>query len=195
MLRFCSSRTILTATSLDLGAADDGGKARHAAIDQLDTPRAQADVIDRAVQMTGDLFAVARVDGGAGEFDARVSVPAADRTQSGWLRMVFSGEQGCHAAIQGFAQVRRPVALGGDGVEQVAGMLEHICQLTKFFHRVAGQAVNGGQVSKRCSGTRSGSQRPFSSRALFQHAFSFGNQALAPRMARVAIYRDISSLP
>ncbi len=33
------------------GRADEGGKARHAAIDQLDTPRAQLDVVDGAVQV------------------------------------------------------------------------------------------------------------------------------------------------
>jgi RecA-family ATPase len=51
MLRRCSSRTILTATSLDLAAADDGGKAGHAAVHQLDAPGAQLDVVDRAVQV------------------------------------------------------------------------------------------------------------------------------------------------
>ena len=34
-----------------LGTAHDGGKARHAAVDQLDAPRAQLDVVDGAVEM------------------------------------------------------------------------------------------------------------------------------------------------
>ena len=34
-----------------LGAADDGAEARHAAVDQLDAPGAQLDVVDRAVQL------------------------------------------------------------------------------------------------------------------------------------------------
>ena len=34
-----------------LGRADDGRKARHAAIDQLDAPRTQLDVVDRAVEV------------------------------------------------------------------------------------------------------------------------------------------------
>ena len=34
-----------------LGAADDGGEAGHAAVDQLDAPGAQLDVVDRPVQV------------------------------------------------------------------------------------------------------------------------------------------------
>ena len=34
-----------------LGAADDGGEAGHAAVDELDAPRAQLDVVDRAVEV------------------------------------------------------------------------------------------------------------------------------------------------
>ena len=52
MLRRCNSRTILTATSLILGTTDDGSKAGHTAVHQLDTPRAQLNVVNGTIQMT-----------------------------------------------------------------------------------------------------------------------------------------------
>ena len=42
-----------------LGAADDGGEAGHAAVDQLDAPRAQLDVVDGAVEVAVVAVAVA----------------------------------------------------------------------------------------------------------------------------------------
>ena len=55
MLRRCSSRTILTATSLDLGAAHDGREAGHAAVHELNAPGAKLDVVNRAVQRPAPL--------------------------------------------------------------------------------------------------------------------------------------------
>ena len=51
MLRLCSSRTILTATSLLLAQPTMAAEAGHAAVHQLDAPGAQLDVVDRAVEL------------------------------------------------------------------------------------------------------------------------------------------------
>ena len=52
MPRFCSSRTILTRpTSLLLAQPTMAAEAGHAAVDQLDAPGAQLDVVDGAVEL------------------------------------------------------------------------------------------------------------------------------------------------
>ena len=52
MLRLLQLAHDLDRDFVRLGAADDGGEAGHAAVHQLDAPRAQLDVVDRAVEMT-----------------------------------------------------------------------------------------------------------------------------------------------
>ena len=52
MLRLLQLAHDLDRDLVALGRADDGRKAGHTAIDQLDAPGAQLDVVDGAVQVT-----------------------------------------------------------------------------------------------------------------------------------------------
>ncbi len=102
-----------------LGAADDGGEAGHAAVDQLDAPRAQLDVVDRAVQVAA---AVAAVRG----LGRRCRRPGGSRASGSGCSPVdeahgldhLFGEQRGHAAVERLAQVGRPAPVGRDRVQQ-----------------------------------------------------------------------------
>ena len=96
-----------------LGAADDGGKAGHAAVDQLDAPGAQLHVVDGTVQIA---VALPSLPCRAG---IRAGEAAAGHVEAGYPLRLFTldkahrfddlgGQQRRHAAVQRFAQVGRP---------------------------------------------------------------------------------------
>ena len=96
------------------GRPHDRGEARHAAVDQLDTPRTQLDVVDGAVQM-----AIAR--------KTRIIRPA-DQLKPGVRLRLFSprepdplnrlrSQQRRHAAVQRLPQIWHPHALFGERME------------------------------------------------------------------------------
>ena len=61
----------------------------------------------------------------------------------------FGGQQGRHAGIQRFAQVRRPVAIGRHRMQQLAGVLQHRLQLADRLHLLAGHAEDQRKIVGR----------------------------------------------
>lgn len=132
------------------GRADDGGEARHAAVHQLDAPRAQLDVVDRSVQMpvqgaiTGAVVRAGE-SRAAGQGEPRQDFRLLPVDEAHGLDALGS-QQGGHAGVQRLAQVRRPVFLRRQWVQQRAGVLEHRLKLAEGFDRQPGHAEDGRQV-------------------------------------------------
>ena len=89
----------------------------------------------------------------------------------------LGSQQGRHAAVQRFAQVGRPVAVGRHRVEQRAGMLQDRLQLAERFDLHPGHAHDQRQViggigkGNRCIG-------PFFLERFVEHQFGFGDQRI-----------------
>ena len=98
-----------------LGAADDGAEARHAAVDQLDAPGAQLDVVDRAVQL--HLVAVQHEVAGVEALlvlaSAELHDLGLDATREAYAFDDLLGEQRGDPRIERLAEVGEPHRLGG----------------------------------------------------------------------------------
>ena len=133
-----------------LGAADDGRKAGHAAVHELDAPSPKLDVVNRAVQPACAVAVTIAAHIGAGEA-AAPGVVAADRP---WLLAVneadglddLGGQQRRHARVQRLAQVGRPAVRRRHRVQQILGMFQHRRQLTQLGDLPAGHAQDRRQV-------------------------------------------------
>ncbi len=94
-------------------AANDCGKAGHTTIHQLDAPGAKLDIVDRSIEMSIHVAAIAGTGIRAGEGSAAGQFESGHRLR---LQTVdeadrfnrLGGEQGRHAAVQSFAQVGSP---------------------------------------------------------------------------------------
>ena len=130
-----------------LGAADDGGKAGHAAIDELDAPRAQLDVVDGAVQVAVAVFLnLGAGEGGAArqrEAGQPLGLLAAGEAHG--LEALF-GEESGHARVERLAQIGHPAPVGRDGMEQRLRGAQHRLQVAQLLHRLPGHAEHEGQV-------------------------------------------------
>ena len=118
MPRLWNRVRILTATSLLL-AHPRWRRPRHAPVDELDTPGAELDVVNRAVEL--HLVAVdAEVAAGeARAVGARVvELDDLRLRAAGEARALerLLGEQGGDAAVQRLAEVRQPHVVAGDRV-------------------------------------------------------------------------------
>ena len=131
-----------------LGAADDGTEPGHAAVDQLDAPGTQLDVIDGTVE----LHLVAVRDDGAGGEAFLVGVL---RTELDDLRLASAreahalddlfGEQRGDTRVERLAQIGQPHLLAGHRMQQRLGALQDGRQVTQFLDLLAGESVDHRQ--------------------------------------------------
>ena len=173
------------------GRADDGREAGHTPVHQLDAPRPELDIIDRAVQVAVQSVvrpAVIR----AGEGRAARQLETGQRL---WLEAVhitdrfdrLGSQQGRHAAVQRFAQVGGPVAGRGDRVQQAACVFQHRPELAQRLHFPAGHAQDQRQI---VGGVGEGDRgiRTFIRQGLPQHGLRFRyEQVCAAQGARCDI--------
>ena len=181
----------LDGDGIRLRLPDDGGEARHAPVHQRNAPGAQLDVVDGAVQVA--VVAVGRHVGageaGAGQVEAGKRLGLLAIGEAHGLDGLFR-QQGGHAGVQRFAQVGRPAPFRRDRVEQGPGLFQHWLEVAQRIHLAPGHPQDQGQVVRRV-GKGGRRLRAFFDQGLLQQRLRLGDDAVAPRMARVAMYRLI----
>ena len=160
-----------------LGAADDGAEAGHAAVDQLDAPGPELDVVDGAIEL--HLVAVGREGARSEAFAMLLAVAELDD-----LRLLLAheahpldhlfGEEGGDAAVEGLAEIGQPHGVGGQGVEKRPGPLEDGRQVAEGLDLASREGVDDGQEVGGV-GERDGGLWPELFDGLVDHRLSLGD--------------------
>ena len=132
-----------------LGAADDGGKAGHAPIDQLDAPGAQLDVVDGPVEQR-----LVAVDEGVAA--AEVLPCLLEALQPDLLRLEapreadalddFLGQKSRNTGVQSLTQVGQPKLAGRLRVDEMSGMFQNQRQIAELLDFVPHEGEDHRQV-------------------------------------------------